>query len=50
MRSVQIRLTKQHLDKIDELVEEGAFPNRSEMVRHIVREYLLQHFYNGGEH
>ena len=37
MRTIQIRLTQKMLDRIDELVEMGEYPNRSEAVRDAVR-------------
>ena len=40
METVQIRLTKNMLDKIDELIELGEYPNRSEAIRDGVRRML----------
>jgi antitoxin ParD1/3/4 len=37
METLQIRLTKNMLDKIDVLVKLGTYPNRSEAVRDSVR-------------
>lgn len=37
MRTIQIRLTQRMLDKIDELIRMGEYPNRSEAVRDAVR-------------
>ena len=37
METLQIRLTKNMLDKIDVLIELGTYPNRSEAVRDSVR-------------
>ena len=37
MHPVQIRLTKELIEKIDRLVENGIYPNRSEAVRDAVR-------------
>ncbi len=37
MDPVQIRLTKELVDKIDNLVQVGLYPNRSEAVRDAVR-------------
>ena len=40
METVQIRLTKNMLDKIDELITIGEYPNRSEAIRDSVRRML----------
>jgi len=40
METVQIRLTKNMLDKIDGLIMQGDYPNRSEAVRDSVRKML----------
>ena len=40
METMQIRLTKTMLDRIDELVSIGEYPNRSEAVRDSVRKML----------
>ena len=40
METVQIRLTKNMLDKLDELIMVGEYPNRSEAVRDSVRKML----------
>jgi Arc/MetJ-type ribon-helix-helix transcriptional regulator len=37
MQPVQVRLTKELLRKLDELVERGLYPNRSEAIRDGVR-------------
>lgn len=37
MDPVQIRLTKELIEKIDKLIETGLYPNRSEAVRDAVR-------------
>jgi Arc/MetJ-type ribon-helix-helix transcriptional regulator len=37
MHPVQIRLTKELIEKIDRLIESGIYPNRSEAVRDAVR-------------
>ena len=42
METVQIRLTKNMLNKIDELIKIGEYPNRSEAIRDGVRR-LLEH-------
>ncbi len=40
METVQIRLTKNMLERIDELIKIGEYPNRSEAVRDSVRKML----------
>jgi Arc/MetJ-type ribon-helix-helix transcriptional regulator len=40
METLQIRLTKNMLDKIDVLIKQGTYPNRSEAVRDSVRKML----------
>lgn len=40
METMQIRLTKNMLDKVDELIKIGEYPNRSEAVRDSVRRML----------
>ena len=42
METVQIRLTKNMLEKIDELIKFGEYPNRSEAIRDGVRR-MLEH-------
>lgn len=42
METIQIRLTKKLVEKIDEIVEEGFYPNRSEAVRDAVRRLILE--------
>jgi len=37
METLQIRLTKNMLDKLDVLIKQGIYPNRSEAVRDSVR-------------
>ena len=40
MDTLQIRLTKNMLDRIDVLIKQGTYPNRSEAVRDSVRKML----------
>jgi hypothetical protein len=47
MDSIQIRLPKEIINRIDHLVESGLFQNRSEIVRNIIRNYFLTNNYNG---
>jgi Arc/MetJ-type ribon-helix-helix transcriptional regulator len=37
MHPVQIRLTRELIEKLDILIEKGMYPNRSEAVRDAVR-------------
>ena len=37
MHPIQIRLTRELIEKIDKLIERGLYPNRSEAVRDAVR-------------
>lgn len=41
MHPVQIRLTVELIEKIDKLIENGMYPNRSEAVRDAVRRLRL---------
>ncbi|MFH1229299.1 MAG: ribbon-helix-helix domain-containing protein [Candidatus Aenigmatarchaeota archaeon] len=41
MRPVQIRLTKELVEKVDKMVEKGFYPNRSEAIRDAVRRLKL---------
>jgi len=41
MHPVQIRLTRELLEKIDKMIERGLYPNRSEAVRDAVRRLKL---------
>ena len=41
MDPVQIRLTRELIEKIDKLIETGLYPNRSEAVRDAVRRLRL---------
>jgi len=40
METVQIRLTKEQIKKIDKLVSAGEYPNRSEAIRDAVRRLI----------
>ncbi len=47
METLQIRLPKELLDKVDQLVKSGLFRNRSEILRMALQEYILHSNYNG---
>jgi len=42
METVQIRLTKNMLNGVDELIKRGEYPNRSEAIRDGVRRLIEQ--------
>ncbi len=42
MRRVTVGLTQSQYQKIDNLVEQGSYPNINEVVRTAVREHLLR--------
>lgn len=42
METIQVRLTKKLREKLDELVSEGFYPNRSEVIREAVRRLILE--------
>jgi len=42
METVQIRLTKKLVEKLNELVKEGFYPNKSEAVRDAVRRLIIE--------
>lgn len=41
MDPIQIRLTRELIDKIDVMIDKGVYPNRSEAVRDAVRRLRL---------
>ena len=47
MESLQIRLPKKILEKIDQLVKSGIYRSRSEVLRQAVQEYIIRSNYNG---
>jgi len=42
MYPIQIRLTRELIEKIDKLIEKGMYPNRSEAVRDSVRRLRIK--------
>jgi antitoxin ParD1/3/4 len=42
METLQIRLTKELVDKTQELVKSGLYPNKSEVIRDAVRKLILE--------
>ena len=48
METLQIRLTKNMINKIDDLIKIGEYPNRSEAIRDGVRR-MLDHWNSSNE-
>jgi len=46
MKTLQIRIPKEHLIVLDKLVNKKIYPNRSEAVRDAVRKYVIEEFEN----
>jgi Arc/MetJ-type ribon-helix-helix transcriptional regulator len=42
MERVTLRIPKQQIDEVEQMVETGEFPNRSEAIRSAVREMLSE--------
>ena len=40
MERVTLRIPKQQIDEVEQMVERGQFPNRSEAIRSAVREMI----------
>ncbi|WP_121741320.1 ribbon-helix-helix domain-containing protein [Natronorubrum halophilum] len=40
MERVTLRIPKQQIDEVEQLVDSGEFPNRSEAIRSAVREMI----------
>ncbi len=47
METLQIRLPKELLEKIDQLVKTGIYRSRSEVLRQAVQDYIIRSNYNG---
>lgn len=43
MERVTLRIPKQQVEEVEQMVETGEFPNRSEAIRSAVREMLNEH-------
>jgi len=39
---IQIRLTRELIEKVDKLIEKGLYPNRSEAIRDAVRKLRIR--------
>ena len=42
MERVTLRIPKQQIEEVEQMVETGEYPNRSEAIRHAVREMLSE--------
>ncbi|MFW9990531.1 MAG: ribbon-helix-helix domain-containing protein [Candidatus Odinarchaeota archaeon] len=53
MKNITVHLPQQQLDKMDELILQELFSNRSELVRAAIRKLILKHSHllasHGGE-
>lgn len=43
MERVTLRIPKQQIEEVEEMVEMGEFPNRSEAIRSAVRDLINEH-------
>jgi len=43
MERVTLRIPKQQIEEVEQMVETGEYPNRSEAIRSAVREMLSEH-------
>jgi antitoxin ParD1/3/4 len=43
MERVTLRIPKQQVEQVEQMVETGEYPNRSEAIRSAVREMLAEH-------
>ncbi|UPV98884.1 ribbon-helix-helix domain-containing protein [Halorussus gelatinilyticus] len=43
MERVTLRIPKQQIEEVEQMVETGEFPNRSEAIRAAVRDMLNEH-------
>jgi len=48
MERVTLRIPKQQIEEVEQLVDSGEFPNRSEAIRSAVRE-MINEQYDGHE-
>ncbi len=49
MERVTLRIPKQQIDEVEQLVDSGEFPNRSEAIRSAVREMINEQYDGHGE-
>ncbi|ESS03831.1 MAG: transcriptional regulator, CopG family [uncultured archaeon A07HR67] len=50
MERVTLRIPKQQIDEVEQMVETGEFPNRSEAIRSAVRDMLNEQDGEADEH
>ena len=50
MERVTLRIPKQQIEEVEQMVETGEFPNRSEAIRSAVRDMLNEQADGTGEH
>ena len=50
MERVTLRIPKQQIDEVEQMVETGEFPNRSEAIRSAVRDMLSEQDGEADEH
>lgn len=43
MRPIALLVPEQHLKDMDLLIKQGKYPNRSELIRLAIRDFLLEH-------
>ncbi|MDQ2051222.1 ribbon-helix-helix domain-containing protein [Natronolimnohabitans sp. A-GB9] len=48
MERVTLRIPKQQIEEVEQLVDSGEFPNRSEAIRSAVREMINEQQQNDG--
>ena len=44
MKLITVHIPEMFLDALDYLVEEGKYPNRSEIIRIAIRDFLIREF------
>jgi len=49
MERVTLRIPKQQIEEVEQMVETGQYPNRSEAIRSAVREMIDEHEPEGRE-
>jgi Arc/MetJ-type ribon-helix-helix transcriptional regulator len=49
MERVTLRIPKQQIEEVEQMVETGEFPNRSEAIRSAVREMINEQAERSGE-
>jgi len=49
MERVTLRIPKQQIEEVEQLVDTGEYPNRSEAIRSAVREMIKEQKESGGD-